>query len=60
MTTLSLFGFLSAQHAKESWYEKLRDWDSALLLYDKRQTEDVDNLDLTLGRMRCLEAMGEW
>eukprot|EP00117_Sycon_ciliatum_P022702 scpid3014/ scgid19501/ Serine/threonine-protein kinase mTOR; FK506-binding protein 12-rapamycin complex-associated protein 1; FKBP12-rapamycin complex-associated protein; Mammalian target of rapamycin; Mechanistic target of rapamycin; Rapamycin and FKBP12 target 1; Rapamycin target protein 1 len=46
--------------AKETWYEKLRDWDNAHALYEKRHLEDPDNLELTLGRMRCLEAMGEW
>eukprot|EP00117_Sycon_ciliatum_P040328 scpid3818/ scgid5118/ Serine/threonine-protein kinase mTOR; FK506-binding protein 12-rapamycin complex-associated protein 1; FKBP12-rapamycin complex-associated protein; Mammalian target of rapamycin; Mechanistic target of rapamycin; Rapamycin target protein 1 len=45
---------------QETWYEKLRDWNSALALYEMRQEEDEHNSELTLGRMRCLEAMGEW
>jgi FKBP12-rapamycin complex-associated protein len=45
---------------KESWYEKLQRWDDALLAYEKRSLEDPNNLNYTLGKMRCLQALGEW
>eukprot|EP00158_Paraphelidium_tribonemae_P009901 Partr_v1_DN28994_c0_g1_i3_m24719 putative Phosphatidylinositol 3-kinase len=45
---------------KESWYEKLNRWEDALFAYDKRQQEDPQNMSVTLGRMRCLHALGEW
>ena len=45
---------------KESWYEKLQRWEDALVAYNKRQTEDPSNIQVTLGRMRCLHALGEW
>ncbi|XP_071482072.1 serine/threonine-protein kinase mTOR-like [Diadema antillarum] len=45
---------------QETWYEKLHDWDNALTAYEKKQEQSPDDFDLTLGRMRCLEALGEW
>ena len=45
---------------KESWYEKLQRWEDALFAYDKKQSEDPVNMDVTLGRMRCLQALGDW
>ncbi|XP_038044243.1 serine/threonine-protein kinase mTOR-like [Patiria miniata] len=45
---------------QETWYEKLHDWDNALLAYEKKQKEDPDEFTLTLGRMRCMEALGDW
>ncbi|KAF9116461.1 phosphatidylinositol kinase- protein kinase tor1 [Mortierella sp. AM989] len=45
---------------KESWYERLHRWEDALSAYDKKQIENPDDLVLTLGRMRCLHALGEW
>lgn len=45
---------------KESWYEKLQRWEDALDAYNKRQKEDPNNISVTLGRMRCLHALGEW
>ncbi|XP_041480411.1 serine/threonine-protein kinase mTOR-like [Lytechinus variegatus] len=45
---------------QETWYEKLHDWDNALTAYEKKQDQSPDEFDLTLGRMRCLEALGEW
>ncbi|KAJ8676220.1 hypothetical protein QAD02_012006 [Eretmocerus hayati] len=42
------------------WYEKLHNWDRALTLYRERLDADPQDLDSTLGEMRCLEALGEW
>ena len=45
---------------KESWFEKLQNWNEALKLYTEKQKAEPDNIQVTLGRMRCLEAMGDW
>ncbi|KXS11006.1 FAT-domain-containing protein [Gonapodya prolifera JEL478] len=45
---------------KESWYEKLGRWEDALVAYEKKQSEDPVSFEATLGRMRCLHALGEW
>ncbi|XP_071805479.1 serine/threonine-protein kinase mTOR-like isoform X2 [Asterias amurensis] len=45
---------------QETWYEKLHDWDNALAAYEKKQKEDPEDFDLTIGRMRCMEALGDW
>jgi len=45
---------------KESWYERLHRWEDALAAYDKKQLESPNDLLLTLKRMRCLHALGEW
>ncbi|KAF9190501.1 phosphatidylinositol kinase- protein kinase tor1 [Haplosporangium sp. Z 767] len=45
---------------KESWYEKLHRWEDALAAYERKQLESPDDLQLTLKRMRCLHALGEW
>ncbi|CAK4646180.1 unnamed protein product, partial [Aphanomyces euteiches] len=45
---------------KESWYEKLQDWSNALELYDKKLIETPNDLEACTGKMRCLEALGEW
>uniref|UniRef100_A0A5S6QLG6 Serine/threonine-protein kinase TOR n=1 Tax=Trichuris muris TaxID=70415 RepID=A0A5S6QLG6_TRIMR len=45
---------------KECWYEKLHDWEKALEAYEKKQELHPKDMDITLGRMRCLEALGEW
>ncbi len=50
----------NTQQIQETWYEKLHDWDNALAAYEKKQDSNQDDFDLTLGRMRCLEALGEW
>ncbi|MEE6485217.1 hypothetical protein FKM82_014211 [Ascaphus truei] len=43
-----------------TWYEKLHEWEDALLAYDKKIEANKDDSELMLGRMRCLEALGEW
>ncbi|ESO02673.1 hypothetical protein HELRODRAFT_161965 [Helobdella robusta] len=45
---------------QERWYEKLHHWDRALIAYDQQQERDPDNSSYLLGRVRCLEALGEW
>ena len=35
-------------------------WEDALKAYDAKQLEDPLNFELTLGRMRCLNALGDW
>ncbi|XP_012282445.1 serine/threonine-protein kinase mTOR isoform X2 [Orussus abietinus] len=42
------------------WYEKLHNWDKALNLYAERLENDPEDVESTLGQMRCLEALGEW
>jgi FKBP12-rapamycin complex-associated protein len=45
---------------KETWYEKLFRWDEALQSYQRRETEDGESFETTMGKMRCLHALGEW
>ncbi|KAG7166823.1 Serine/threonine-protein kinase mTOR-like [Homarus americanus] len=45
---------------QERWHEKLHDWDQALQAYQTKLETRPDDLDLVLGQMRCLEALGEW
>ncbi|XP_077998557.1 serine/threonine-protein kinase mTOR-like [Glandiceps talaboti] len=45
---------------QETWFEKLHDWENALSAYERKQEQIPDNIELTLGRMRCMEALGEW
>eukprot|EP00058_Branchiostoma_floridae_P004987 XP_002590475.1 hypothetical protein BRAFLDRAFT_124561 [Branchiostoma floridae] len=45
---------------KETWYEKLHEWGNALAAYNRKQDMHSDDMEVTLGRMRCLEALGEW
>ncbi|XP_065216693.1 serine/threonine-protein kinase mTOR isoform X2 [Planococcus citri] len=45
---------------QERWYEKLNRWDTALKSYEERLQENPNDSELSLGRMRCLEALGEW
>lgn len=52
--------FIILQKIQESWYEKLHEWDRALEAYNQKLEANPDDINLTLGRMRCLEAMGEW
>ncbi|XP_075136061.1 serine/threonine-protein kinase mTOR isoform X5 [Leptodactylus fuscus] len=43
-----------------TWYEKLHEWEDALAAYDKKIEVNKEDSELVLGRMRCLEALGEW
>lgn len=50
----------SWQEIQATWYEKLHEWEDALVAYDKKMDTNKDDPELMLGRMRCLEALGEW
>ena len=45
---------------EETWYEELNEWNKALDVYQKKQEQGYDDISVTLGCMRCLEALGEW
>ncbi|KAF2097118.1 FAT-domain-containing protein [Rhizodiscina lignyota] len=45
---------------KESWFEKLFRWEEALTSYQKREKEEGETFETTMGKMRCLHALGEW
>lgn len=45
---------------KPSWYEKLGEWDRALVLYEQKLADDPLDFQLALGRMRCLDNLGKW
>ncbi|XP_046989267.1 serine/threonine-protein kinase mTOR isoform X1 [Schistocerca americana] len=45
---------------QERWYEKLHNWEKALISYEERLDECPGDVELALGQMRCLEALGEW
>ena len=45
---------------KETWFEKLERWDEALLAYERREKDDPTSFEITMGKMRCLHALGEW
>ena len=45
---------------KETWFEKLQRWDEALQAYQKREREDPRSFEITMGKMRCFHALGEW
>ncbi|KAJ6515088.1 phosphatidylinositol 3-kinase [Mycena vitilis] len=44
----------------EEWYEKLGRWQEALLAYDKKAREYPQSMEIEIGRMKCLHALGEW
>lgn len=48
------------QEIQATWYEKLHEWEDALVAYDKKIDMNKGDPELILGRMRCLEALGEW
>ncbi|KAF3011376.1 phosphatidylinositol kinase- protein kinase tor1 [Neopestalotiopsis sp. 37M] len=49
---------------RETWFEKLERWDEALAFYNKREKEVPPDqavpIDIVMGKMRCLHALGEW
>jgi FKBP12-rapamycin complex-associated protein len=47
-----------SQH--EEWFEQLGRWQDALNGYTRRAEQDPDLIDIAIGRMRCLHALGEW
>lgn len=55
-----LLHFFLLQEIQATWYEKLHEWEDALVAYDKKIDMNKGDPELILGRMRCLEALGEW
>jgi len=45
---------------QERWYEKLHEWEKALSAYERQHEKNPDDTNYLYGRMRCLEALGEW
>ncbi|KAL2355347.1 TOR1 phosphatidylinositol 3-kinase [Cryomyces antarcticus] len=45
---------------KETWFEKLQRWEEALTAYQRRDRDGDMSFDVTMGKMRCLHALGEW
>lgn len=45
---------------RESWFEKLQRWEEALKAYEEKELQEPNSMDVTLGKMRCLHALGEW
>ncbi|KAK7869671.1 hypothetical protein R5R35_010033 [Gryllus longicercus] len=50
----------SELQVQERWYEKLHNWEKALASYEERLMTGCDDLEVVLGQMRCMEALGEW
>lgn len=48
------------QKVQERWFEKLHEWDKALEAYEAKQEQQPDEPAYLLGRLRCLEALGQW
>ncbi|TGZ84962.1 FAT-domain-containing protein [Ascodesmis nigricans] len=45
---------------RESWFEKLHRWEEALKAYQKKEILEPESMEITMGKMRCLHALGEW
>ena len=45
---------------KERWYEKLHRWDEALSAYERRQLLQGEDVEVLLGRMRCMKELQQW
>ena len=45
---------------KENWYEKLGRYEDALNSFQRREQEEPYSFEVTIGKMRCLHALGEW
>lgn len=52
---------------RETWFEKLERWEEALEFYKQREAEttqgggkEAAKIDVIMGKMRCLHALGEW
>lgn len=52
-------GYVDVQ-MKETWFEKLQRWEEALTAYQRRERDEPDSFEVTMGKMRCLHALGEW
>lgn len=47
-------------HLEQRWFEKVHDWEQALRLYNVQLEKTPENFEVALGKMRCMEALGEW
>jgi len=56
----SVYVLVCVQKVQERWYEKLHEWEKALSAYERQQEKNPDDSNFLYGRMRCLEALGEW
>ena len=50
---------------RETWFEKLERWEEALSFYNTRLADAEENnesvpIEVIMGKMRCLHALGEW
>lgn len=48
---------------RETWFEKLERWEEALSFYNQRESQLGDRpvpVEIIMGKMRCLHALGEW
>jgi len=45
---------------RESWFEKLQRWEEALKAYQEKEATEPNSFEITMGKMRCLHALGEW
>ncbi|KAI9746692.1 MAG: phosphatidylinositol kinase- protein kinase tor1 [Claussenomyces sp. TS43310] len=51
---------------RETWFEKLERWEEALEFYKQREAEvansgeEQSRIDIMMGKMRCLHALGDW
>lgn len=49
---------------RESWFEKLQRWEEALKAYTEKEQSEPQSIEammsITMGKMRCLHALGEW
>lgn len=44
----------------EEWFERLGHWQDALAVYEEKAIHDPGDPAAEIGRMRCLQALGEW
>jgi FKBP12-rapamycin complex-associated protein len=56
--TMATDQFGTTKH--EEWYIKLNRWQGALEAYDERLSKEPGNVEVVVGKMRCLHALGEW
>ena len=45
---------------KETWFAKLQRWEAALEAYERKQLETPEDFSLSLGRLRCINALGDY
>jgi len=59
---LGVLSFAQSQSVpmKESWFEKLGRWEDALHEYERRQKDEGETVEVVVGKLTCLHALGEW